>query len=109
MANRNRKAGHDLERDVVRKLRDMGYEADTSRYASRKADDSGVDIVSDFSFKIQCKASINQPNCHQLLTEKDCDLIVFRKMEKQGSRFYSKGDYAMLKLEDLFNLIKQKR
>ena len=108
MANRNRQAGHDLERHIVSRLKEMGYDAMTSRYASRLMDDSGIDIVSDFPLKLQCKASINQPNVHSILTERECDAIVFRKMEKQKTRFYPQGDYAMLRLDDLLTLIGRK-
>ena len=108
MANRNKQAGSRLELDIVSRLKEMGYEAVTARYASRMMDDKGIDIVSDFPFAIQCKASINQPNCHQIFTEKECDVIFFRKMEKQGKRFFAKGEYAMLRLDDLLNLIGNK-
>jgi len=106
--NRNRTAGLNWERHIVKVLKNLGYEAETARYVSRKADDAGIDIVSDFPLKIQAKISQNQPNAHTILTEKECDVIFFRKVEKADKRFISKGDYAMLKLEDLLNLIGEK-
>jgi len=45
---------------------------------------------------------------HNILQEKDCDVIFFRKVEKADKNFISKGDYAMLELEDLLNLIGEK-
>ena len=109
MANRNKQAGSKFELDIIHKLKEMGYDAVSARYASRMMDDKGIDIISEsFPLQIQAKASINQPNCHSILTEKECDVIFFRKMEKQNTRFYSKGEYAMLKLDDLLNLITKK-
>jgi hypothetical protein len=106
MANRNKQAGSKLELDVIHLLKDMGYDAVSARYASRMMDDRGIDIVSEsFPFKIQCKASINQPNIDKIFSEKECDLIVFRKMKKQNSRFFSQGDYAMLRLDDFLDLV----
>jgi len=109
MANRNKQAGSAWEREIVQRLIGMGYDAVTARYASRMMDDKGIDIVSDFPLKIQCKISINQPNVHDILTNKECDVIFFRKVEKADKNFISKGDYAMLKLEDLLNLIGEKQ
>lgn len=110
MANRNRSAGCSWERTIVQMLKDMGYDAETSRYASRKADDSGVDIISeDFPLRIQAKISQNQPNCAKILEEKDCNVIFFRKVEKANKNFISQGDYAMLRLDDLLKLIGEKK
>jgi len=108
MANRNRTAGHNFEREIIRILKDMGYNAVSARHESRSADDRGIDIISNFPLKIQAKISVNQPNVHNILQEKDCDVIFFRKVEKADKNFISKGDYAMLELEDLLNLIGEK-
>ena len=108
MANRNRSAGHAWELKVINMLKELGYSAVSSRYESRSQDDAGVDIVSDFPLKIQCKISQNQPGVHDVLTNKECDVIFFRKVEKADKNFISKGDYAMLKLDDLLNLIGEK-
>lgn len=51
----NRVAGHNLERKVAAKFREIGYPfAKTSRQASRLLDDSKVDIAF-VPFLVQCK------------------------------------------------------
>jgi Holliday junction resolvase len=107
MANRNRNAGHLLERDIVHRLKEMGYDAVTSRQESRSADARGIDIISDFPMSIQCKATVNKPKIHEILTETDAEVIVWRKMEKKGKRFYSQGEYAILPLDEFFKLFKK--
>jgi Holliday junction resolvase len=104
----NRTSGHAYERQIVKELKDMGYDAHTARYASRMMDDKGIDIVSDFPLKIQCKSSINQPNVHTILTDKECDVIFFRKQEKRAKNFTTVGEYALLRKEDLYKLIQNK-
>jgi Holliday junction resolvase len=101
----NRTAGHNWEREIIRILKDMGYDAVSARYESRRADDRGIDVISDFPYRIQAKISQNQPNCHSILTDKDCDVIFFRKVEKAKKNFIAKGDYAMLKLDDFLDLV----
>ena len=106
MANRNKQAGNKLELDVVHRLKEMGYEAASSRQESRSADARGIDIITTFPREIQCKSMVNTPPIHKILTETDADMIVWRKQEKKGTRFYAQGDYAILSLDDFFKLIK---
>jgi len=59
MASRGRSArikGHGLERDICKILNSIGFIAVTSRSESKRLDDKGGDIVSDFPFHIQAKA-----------------------------------------------------
>ena len=105
MANRNRTAGHIFERDVISMLRERGWDVHTSRYASRLLDDKGVDIAGNYPRNIQCKASVNTPNIKKLLDETEADIIFWRKMEKKGRKFYKVGEYALLPLGDLLDLI----
>lgn len=61
---RNRRKGHDLERELARIFRELGYEhARTSREESRLMDDCGIDIVN-VPFLVQAKAGYEnrQPN-----------------------------------------------
>jgi hypothetical protein len=85
----------------------MGYEAITSRYESKRMDDAGVDLVTDFPFKPQMKVSINQPNVHTLLTETEADIIFFKKVEKVGKKFMPRGEYVMLTKEDFYKLMNE--
>lgn len=105
MSNRNRSAGHHFELDVIRDLKVRGWKAISSRYESRSLDDQGVDVVSDFPFQIQCKASINQPNVADLLSTTAADVILYRRMVKKGTRFYRVGEFALLSQEDFLNLV----
>lgn len=102
---RNRRAGHDLERDVVNMLKERGWDVATARYASRMLDDSGIDIAGDYPRKLQCKAMVSTPPMISLLETTAADTVIWRKMEKRGKRFYPIGEYAFLPLEDLLTLI----
>jgi hypothetical protein len=71
---RNRNVGHNLERRVASKFRDLGYKfAKTSRQASRLLDDSKVDIAF-VPFLVQCKKGykkgLNYTNI--ILETKEC-------------------------------------
>jgi hypothetical protein len=106
MANRNRTAGCNYERQISNELKEMGYKSVTARYESRSTDDSGVDLVTDFPLAPQMKVSINQPNVHKLLTETSAEIIFYKRVEKADKRFVSKGEYVMMKKEDFYKLIK---
>lgn len=55
--SRNRQKGHDLERQIARDLRELGYlKTKTARAASRLLDDCGVDIVYGPPYLIQAKS-----------------------------------------------------
>ena len=107
-SNRNRTAGHNFERSVVKRLIERGWDAASSRYVSRKLDDEGVDIATDYPFMIQCKATVSTPPMHDLLTATAANVVFWRRMEKHGERFYSTGEYAVLKLDDFLNLTNKK-
>jgi len=48
--------GHRFELDIVQFLKDLGYDAVTSRMESKSMDDKGCDIIDNSPFSIQCKA-----------------------------------------------------
>jgi Holliday junction resolvase len=102
MANRNRTAGHNYERQIAQELRKLGFEAVTSRYESRSLDDSGVDLASNFPLNPQMKVSINQPNVHELMTTTDAEILFFKKVLKVGYKFMGKGEYVMMRKEDFY-------
>ena len=89
-------------------LKEMGYEAVSSRQESRSMDARGIDIVSDYPYLIQAKSMVNQPNFHALLTETDAEVVFYRKTEKRGKRFYAAGEYAVLPLKDFYKLTEKK-
>ena len=105
MANRNKTAGNNYERQIAQELRDMGYEAVTSRQESRSLDNAGVDLVTNFPYAPQMKCSINQPNIHKLLTETEAEIIFFKKLEKANKKFVGKGEYIMMKKTDFYDIL----
>lgn len=116
MSNRNRSAGNNFELIIINELKEMGYEAVSTRAESRNADARGIDIITDLPFNPQCKISINQPNIHKLLTETDTDLIFYRRVvakdykQKNGKTkrtFVKDGDYVMMEKSAFYNLIKK--
>ncbi len=107
MANRNRTAGHNYERQIAEELRNLGFEATTSRQESRSLDSAGVDLVTDFPLQPQMKCSINQPNAHKILTETEAEIIFYKRVEKAGSKFMPRGEYCILRKEDLYQLLQK--
>jgi len=105
MSNRNRTAGNNFERDIVKNLRERGWDVHTSRFASKMLDNEGIDLYGDYPRKVQCKASVNTPKIHDLLTTTAADTIFWRRMEKHKTQFYAEGEYVILNLEDFLNII----
>ena len=103
-SNRNRNAGHKWELDIVRILKEMGYEAVSSRAESRNADARGIDVISDYPFDIQAKCMVNTPKIHSILTETDAEVIFWQRTEKKGKRFYANGEYAVIPLREFLKL-----
>lgn len=110
MSNRNRDAGHALERKIVNELKELGINCVSSRSESRNMDNSGIDIFGDMPFYIQCKKTCNNPSYHELITEcgkKDRPLVIFHdKVQKQKTRFFSKGEYVIMTKEYFYELFK---
>lgn len=111
MANRNRTAGHNYERQVTRELNDMGYQMVTARSESRNADNSGIDILGDFPFYIQCKVMEKYPKLNELINNKrerflDRSIIVFhKKVRKAKSRFTTEEEFVTMTKADFYKLI----
>lgn len=104
MANRNRSAGNAYECKIAQELRELGYEAATSRSESRSLDAKGVDLVSNFPLQTQMKTSCNQPNFHKLLTETEAQIVFWQKTEKAGSRFMAQNEYIVMAKEDFYRV-----
>lgn len=66
-----RRKGHIFEREMVKKLKEVGFNCSTTRYSSRELDDACVDIFfhDNTPFNIQCKAYKNAPNLHTELSK----------------------------------------
>ena len=97
--------GHTYEREICALLKGLGYSAVTSRSESKRLDDKGGDIVTDFPFHIQAKAveRMSMP-AHDLLktmAEKltDKPSVLFHKRN-------NKGTVISMTLETFLTLIK---
>ena len=116
MANRNRTAGNNYEREIVNDLKTLGFtEVVTSRAESRNMDNSGVDIFDPsglFPFYIQNKVYKGYPKLDELINAdkipKDRPLLVFhKKVTKKGSRFYKNDEFVSMKKEMFYELLKK--
>jgi len=107
MSNRNRTAGNNFELDVVKRVKERGWKATTTRFSSHKLDYNAVDIDTDFPWMIQCKSTVNTPNMDGILNDdnKEANVVFWRKMEKRGERFYRIDEFAMLRMEDFMDLV----
>lgn len=118
MANRNRNAGHQWERDLVKVFRDHGYShVVTTRSESKSRDDQGIDLMNKderhngiFPFNIQAKCTtrlVKYPELLSLLPQEDgvVNLIAHRQVIKHETRFMKAGEYVILSLQDFINLL----
>lgn len=119
--NRNRKAGHTFERDIVKLLRDIGFEhVVTTRSESRGRDAQGIDIMNKdelvngrFPYNIQCKNMVSRVDYHALLknlpdTPGTINVVLHKFTEKKkGGGFHPRGHYAIINMEDFLEMIKQ--
>jgi len=88
LGKRNRTAGHNFERECVKKFTELGFEnVRTSRYASREKDDQKVDLVGTEPLNIQCKYT-ERINYHEELKSMPEDTnhnIVIHKRKNKGT------------------------
>lgn len=117
-SSRNRVAGHNLERLIVKELKELGYDAVTARAESRNMDNRGIDIFSPpycsnpLPVHIQCKNTVINPHYEDLLTSEllpndKPTVVVHRKTKKANTRFVTQGEYVLMKKSDFYNLIKK--
>ena len=109
MANRNRTAGHDWEREVIKNLKEIGYsDATSSRYSSRETDDAGIDICNTDNIAIQCKNTSKNVDYHKEIKNMNTDkkkIIVHKRTQKAGTNFAVKGKYAVVEYDFLLQLL----
>lgn len=113
MSNRNRTAGIRAELQIAQELRDLGFDKVVStRSESKRLDDEGVDLIQLPSREVelpcyfQIKKTLQMPK--EELLEKDLEkplVIIHQKQVKRGKRFYTTGDYAIMKKEFLYKLL----
>jgi len=97
-----RQRGHAFERKIVNELKEMGFHAETARYANRSLDDLKVDIVTDLPFNIQCKCHNTFKNPLPVMEEMPKDNrinVVFQKV-------VSKDEIVVLSKENFYKLLR---
>jgi len=101
----SRAKGHAYELQIVNRLKELGYDAVTSRSESKRMDDLGVDIIDNTDFYIQCKAVEKlKPSLHDILSRMPTDKVpvVYHKRNNKGST-------VTLKQEDFERILLQTR
>lgn len=82
-----KKKGNAFELQIVNLLKEYGYDAKTTRFASRELDNLGVDVLTSAPFNIQCKAVERlSPGYHEILKDmpRDKTPVVFHKRNNKG-------------------------
>ena len=114
---RNRTAGHDFERECVKKFRELGFtHVETSRLVSRQRDAQKIDLANPdelengrFPFNVQCKntTSLNYVKVLQELpiTPGIKNVILHKHTKKVGEKFLSQGKYAYMYMENFLELV----
>ena len=109
MATRNKTAGSNFERHHVHRLKEIGYNAVSSRQESRSLDAQKVDIVTDAPYYIQCKLTQNTPNIKHnfdAMPEGKVKVLFHGKTVKKGNRFYKDEEYAYIGIDDFYKIMK---
>jgi hypothetical protein len=115
MASRNRTEGHNWERRCVVLLRHIFPFITTSRSESKARDDAKIDLMNHdeytngyMPFEFQCKSSAGNLNYQKVLDEmpgRFPKVVLQKRTEKRGSRFYEVGTYAIMHFEDFIKLL----
>lgn len=118
-SSRNRSAGHNYERDVVKALNKSGFiHAVSSRSENRSRDNAKVDICNKdeykngrFGYNLQCKSIAGPVPYIKLLSEIEqldsCINVILHRYTKKslGGKFMVKGEYAIMSQADFIKLI----
>jgi hypothetical protein len=100
----SRTKGHDFERKIAAKLRDIWPNCITSRAGNPQADQSGVDLVNTSQFNFQLKAMERSPTYHSILDQMPKDgnyNVILHKRNR-------KGIIAVMYFDDFIKIIKSK-
>jgi hypothetical protein len=108
MANRNKRAGSNHERDEVTAHKRYFKDVATTRLCNRSRDNCGIDICNQDEFlhgrlpiDISCKSAVLIPAFPKLLDEMgspegNIKVILYRRTRKsEGGKFMVKGEYAI--------------
>jgi len=119
--NRNRSAGHNLEKLVARLLREAGFpHVVTCRSENQRRDGQGIDLMNTdeitngrLPYNIQCKNATERPKYDQLLKEmpqlKDIMNVIIHKYTAKSEQgiFMPRGYFAILNMNDFIKLISE--
>lgn len=114
-ARKNRKKGNNFELEVIKKLKEIGYDGCvSSRSESKRTDDNGIDIVDlnkELHINIQCKNTTNLPNYFSLKDKcpiKDKPFaIVWKKSTNDGTK--SPGTVVVMDIEEFYKYLELKK
>lgn len=119
MSNRNRREGHEWERQCVKALKDLYPDIATARLCNRYRDGQKVDLVNKdesisgrLPFNFQCKNLASRVDFVEVLSEMPdipgiSNVILHKKTKKVGTKFVTEGKYAVMYLPDFFELLKE--
>ena len=111
----NRNAGNSYERQIVKELRQLGYEAVTSRSESRNADAAKIDVIStDFPFHVQVKNTTQNFNVSKFFLDETLRqdkpyVVMHKKTRKRETNFVVEGEYVYLQKEEFYKLMRMYR
>jgi hypothetical protein len=100
---RNRNSGHNYERKIAEELRNLGFEAQTSREVDRQLDSAGVDLKTNFPLAPQMKCMCNTPNIEEILVNTYAGILFWKKTKKVGSKFMPRGEFVVMRKDDFYN------
>lgn len=109
----NRVKGNNWERILVNRFKEIGYiDACTSRAESRNMDAKKVDLCNTEPWRVQAKNLSKLVDYVKVLNsmpqDKDgVNVICHKKTRKRDKNFVVEGEYAILKLDDFFDLLNQ--
>ena len=112
---RNRTEGHNWERRCVNLLKHIFPFMVTSRSESRSRDDMKIDLMNNneyengvIPYEFQCKSTASNLNYHKIFQSMPGvypKVILHKKTEKKGKRFFEQGTYAILELDEFIKLL----
>lgn len=114
----NRTAGHNFERDIAARYREIFPHIVTSRSENRTRDNQGIDFVNKdeavtgrLPLNIQAKktTSLNYQVLEDIpKLEGVLNVVIHRKTKRKGSLIMSEGTYVIMHEQDFFDLMASK-
>jgi hypothetical protein len=119
VGKRNRRAGHEFERELAEFFRELGFpHVVTSRSESRSRDDQKVDLINkderkhgQFVFNVQAKNAIGHVKYAKLISEMPTDpgvinVVFHKQVERVGDRFLPRGKFVTMEMKDFEAMVK---